>query len=192
MVVQLHESLRRGGLLASSLIPLNNVGASSLPGIVYCGTPTGWYFTPHGWDQVAYGVGPTRSWLNNGPTATIFSLSVTQAATFSIQSGVSLSVQVDAIVASVNDTLSVSATTGWTNSNTYTAAISVTPYRYAVAQKASLYENVTGTLYYVTDTLYGCQISQSQTVSSSIPLNSGLLGESTGADPSPYPTWPQK
>lgn len=147
---------------------------------------------PRGWDQVAYGVGPTVSWLNDGPTATTFTLTVSKATTYSIQTGVSLSVQVDAIVTSVNDALSVSATTTWTNSTTYAATVAVNPYRYAVAQKASLYENVTGTLYYVTDTLYGCQISQSQTVSSSIPLDSGLVGESTGNAPSPYPTWPQK
>ena len=184
-----HTCCRRwGGLLTSTLIPLHIASASSLPGVLYCGNP-GWHFTPQGWTQVPYGVGQPTSWLNNGPTAVTYTLTVYHSVTYSIQTGVSLSAQVDAIVASVNTTLSVFGTTSYSDGSSYSATTSIDSYRYGVAQKASLYENVTGTLYY--ENAY-CQTSQIQTVSSSIPLISGLQGESNGDEPSPYPSWPTK
>ncbi len=173
---------------------MSMAGASSQPDVVYCGIPTGWHFAAQGWKTVMYGEGPTAVNYDNGSTAGTVSLSAAQSTTWSITASVSATAQVDAIVASVSDTIAASATRSWTDSTIATAEVSILPYHWGIIQKTSDYEDVTGTLSFVTDTLYVCQYSQQQSASAQIPLQGqgGTSFESTGSETSATPPWPQR
>ncbi len=183
-----------GGVLVSAVVPISMAGASSLPGVVYCGIPTGWNFVAHGWKTVAYGEGPPATNYDNGPTTATVSLSTSQSTTWSLTATVSATAQVDAIFATVSDTIAASATRSWTDSTTASASVTILPYHWGIIQKIDDYEDVTGMLSYVTDTLYGCQYSQQQSASAQFPLqgSGGTNFESTGAATSPAPPWPQR
>lgn len=181
-----------GVMVFSSVVATNALAAGIVPDGVVCGQPNGWYFTPQGWTTVTYGRGPVFFVENVGSTTANLQLNDSSSSTFDYGASVSASAQVDALFASVSSSLSINMSRSIMDEQSVQVSVPTLGRHYGLIQNAEAFENVTGTLFYNTDTLNGCATSQSQIASISAPFVGSKGYAVTGTATSPTPSWPQK